>query len=160
MNRTGAAAVVVLLCCALAGCAESTVIRSYPPGAKLFVNGEYQGVTPRVFTVPREKFASQTFTARIERDGYAPQEEELRKRTCPGRVVGGVFSLGISFIFKRPTCFDSHEDFSLEPLPAQAEAAHQPTVEERLQRIERMRDQGTITNEEYEHYRTEILKGL
>jgi membrane peptidoglycan carboxypeptidase len=33
-------------------------------------------------------------------------------------------------------------------------------VEERLQRIQRMRDQGVITNEEYEQYRKEILKGL
>lgn len=159
MNRTGAACAVAL-CLTLAGCAESTLIRSYPPGAKLYVNDQYIGVTPHAFTVPRQEFADHTFTARVERDGYAPAEETLQKRTCTGRVVGGIFSFGISFIFKRPTCFDTHQDFSLTPLPNQAAAAHQPTIEERLQRIERMRDQGTITNEEYEHYRSEILKGL
>jgi hypothetical protein len=159
MKRTAGVSVLAL-CVTLAGCAESTLIRSYPPGAKLYVNDQYEGVTPFMLTVPRAQFADHTFRVRLERDGYTPIDQTLLTRTCPGRVVGGIFSLGISFIFRRPTCFDSHQDFSMVPLPGQPVAAHQPTIEERLQRIERMRDQGTITNEEYEHYRGEILKGL
>lgn len=157
-RATGISAVALSL--ALMGCAESTVIRSYPPGAKLYINDQFKGVTPQILTVPRSQFDSQKFQVRLERDGYAPVDQTLPTRTCPGRVVGGVFSLGISFIFKPPTCFDSHQDFSMTPLPGQTAATHQPTVEERLERIERMRNQGTITNEEYEHYRSEILKGL
>ena len=159
MKRTIGVSVFALWA-SLAGCAESTLIRSYPPGAKLYVNEQYEGVTPFLLIVPQSQFADHAFRVRLERDGYAPVDQTLLTRTCPGRVVGGIFSLGISFIFKRPTCFDSHQDVTMVPLPGQPIAAHQPTIDERLHRIERMRDQGTITNEEYEHYRAEILKGL
>jgi hypothetical protein len=62
-------------------------------------------------------------------------------------------------------CFASPQDFALAPLPAQTAGSdvpegHKPTVAERLQRIQKRRDQGTITDEEYEHYRREILNDL
>jgi hypothetical protein len=138
------------------------MVRSYPPGSKVYVNGDFVGVTPVVYTVGGAKFTGREFPVRIERTGYAPADSVLRKQTCPGRVVGGVFTLGILFLFRNPTCFVSPQDFLLEALPNTADAggAHQPTVEERLDRIRRLRDQGVITNEEFEHYRSEIRKGL
>ncbi len=155
-----------LLGLALAGCSESTLIRSYPPGAKVYVDNQYQGVTPCGVTVPRSKFTSNV-QARLERDGYEPLTATLREHVCGGRVVGGIFTLGIVFIFKRPTCFVDPQDFALTALPSNtpaassaAPAAHQATVEERLEHIKKLRDQGTITNQEYDHYRAEILKGL
>lgn len=148
----------------LAGCSESTVVRSYPPGAKLYVNGVFVGVTPVNYTVDRSQFSSGDFSVRVDRPGYASAEGVLRKQVCPGRVTGGVFTLGILFLFKRPTCFVSPQDFSLEALADQPASdggtPHQPTLEERLDRIRKMRDQGIITDEEFEHYRKEILKGL
>ncbi len=159
------AARLIACCVLLAGCSESVMVRTYPPGSKLYVNGEFVGITPVVYTVGSSEFSKQDFSARVDRVGYASADGVLRKRTCPGRVTGGVFTLGILFIFKSPTCFASPQDFSLEPLPDQVgaesgAAPHQPTVEERLDRIRKMRDQGIITNEEFEHYRKEILKGL
>jgi hypothetical protein len=158
------AAAMLACCTALAGCTESALVRSYPPGSKLYVNGDFVGVTPVVYSVADAKFTGREFPVRIERTGYAPADGVLRKQTCPGRVAGGVFTLGILFLFRSATCFVSPQDFLLEPLSTAADAgagaAHQPTVEERLDRIRRMRDQGVITDEEFEHYRTEILKGL
>lgn len=152
---------LIVLSVAMVGCAESTVIRSYPSGAKLYVNDQLKGITPVVLTVPRSEFADENFRVRLEHDGYATAEEKLQKRVCGGRIAGGVFTLGIVFLFKRPTCFASPQDFVLAPLPGHdVPLAHQPTVDERLQRIQKMRDQGIITNEEYEHYRREILKDL
>jgi hypothetical protein len=151
-------------CIVLAGCTEWAMVRSYPPGSKVSVNGDFVGVTPVVYTVDGAKFTGREFPVRIERTGYAPADSVLRKQTCPGRVAGGVFTLGILFLFRNPTCFVSPQDFLLEALSNTADAgtgtAHQPTVEERLDRIRRMRDQGVITNEEFEHYRSEILKSL
>jgi hypothetical protein len=154
---------VIVLSVAVLSCAESTMVRSYPSGAKLYVNGTFRGLTPLGLTVPRSEFADEV-RVRLEHDGYAPTEGMLRKRTCGGRIVGGVFTLGIVLLFKRPTCFASPQDFALAPLPAQAGSgvpgAHKPTVAERLQRIQKWRDQGIITDEEYEHDRREILKDL
>lgn len=157
-------AVLVACCLVLAGCSESAMVRSYPPGSKLFVNGEFVGVTPVVYTADRSEFSQHDFTVRLDRIGYTSAEGVLRKQVCPGRVTGGVFTLGILFLFKRPTCFASPQDFALDPLAGQTETEgsppHQPTVEERLDRIRKMRDHGIITEEEFEHYRTEILKDL
>ena len=157
--------VFMLACCLVgAGCSESTMIRSYPMGSKVYVNGSFAGVTPLPYQVEPSKFSTEDFTVRLEHPGYSDAQGTLRKQSCPGRIVGGVFTLGILFIFKGPTCFSSPQDFWLEPVAGQAASdsgvPHQPTIDERLERIRRMRDDGTITNEEYEHYRKEILKDL
>jgi hypothetical protein len=162
LRRTGT--LLAACCVGFAGCGESVMVRSYPPGSKVYVNDEFVGVTPAVYTVDSSEFSKRDFAVRLDRTGYASTDGVLRKQTCPGRVTGGVFTLGILFLFKSPTCFASPQDFLLEPLPDQAvsEAGtlHQPTLEERLDRIRKMRDEGVITPEEYEHYRREILKGL
>lgn len=156
---------VIALCGAVVGCAESTVIRSYPPGSKLYVNDHFKGLTPVVLTVPRSEFADDNLRVRLEHDGYATAQEKLKKRMCGGRIVGGVFTLGIVLLFKRPTCFASPQYFVLAALPTQTAgsvvpAARKATVAERLQRIQKMHDQGIISDEEYEHFRREILEDL
>ena len=163
--RASRAVGIVVLCSTLVACSESTVVRSYPPGAKLYMNGHFEGLTPIVYTASRGEYSKGVFRARLEREGYAPLEENLRIGVCGGRIAGAIFTVGIVFLFKGPTCFRSPQDFALAPVAAQAQpsedgGARQPSMEERLRRIERMRDQGTITNEEYERYRKEILKGL
>ncbi len=152
------------VCLILAGCSETAMVRSYPPGAKLFVDGQFVGITPVVYSVDRDEFAKRDFAVHLDRTGYVSTDGTLRKETCKGRVTGGVFTLGILFLFKGPTCFASPQDFSLDPTPepvaAEAGAARPPTVEERLDRIRKMRDRGIITDQEYEQYRKEILKDL
>lgn len=157
---------VLFLSTAVVGCAESAVVRSYPAGSKVYVNGAYEGLTPLGVTIPREQFDAGQYAVRLEHEGYTPEDGTLRTETCRGRIVGGVFTLGIVLLFKPPTCFASPQDFSLVPLPGQSPSASGPsgapqaTVDERLERLKRLRDQGTITNEEYEHYRLEVLKDL
>ena len=147
------------LCLVAIGCAESTIIRSNPPGARVSINGRLEGTTPMTFTVSRSQFADQAFQARLERQGYEPFEATLHKQVCGGRVVGGIFSLGISFIFKRPSCFSDPQTFSLTPLAG--EPPERPlSIQERLERLQKMRENGTITEEEYQHSRKEVLKGL
>src|SRR4030095_186960 len=161
LRRRGA---VLVACCLVAGCSESAMVRSYPPGSKLYVNGELVGITRVFYTIDSSEFSTRDFAVRVDRTGYTSAEGVLRKQLCPGRVTGGVFTLGILFLFRRPTCFTSPQDFVLEPLPDQPASdggtPHLPSVEERLDRIRKMRDQGIITPEEFEHYRREILKEL
>ena len=147
-----------------AGCAESTLVRSYPPASTVYLNGEQKGITPLALTVPRAQFNNGTFRVRVEHEGYESAERTLTTQTCNGRIVGGVFTVGILLLFKPPTCFVSPQDFALNPLPgasprAEATPAHRESTEERLQRLQELRQRGVISNEEYDRSRQQILQG-
>jgi hypothetical protein len=149
----------------MAGCAESTLVRSYPPGATVSLNGEQKGITPIVLTVPESQFGHGDFRVRVEHEGYESAERTLATQRCSGRIVGGVFTFGILLLFKPPTCFVSPQDFALNALPgatpqAEATPVHRETVEERLRRLQQLRDRGTISNEEYDRARQQILQGM
>jgi hypothetical protein len=96
------------------GCGESTVIRTRPEGAKLWMNDTYVGTTPVEYFCSRAKF-SQPQRYRLGLDGYETSQGELSRHVHPGRIIGGGFSLGISMIFKRPVGFRDRYDFSLVP---------------------------------------------
>jgi hypothetical protein len=53
-----------------AGCASSTVIKSNPTGAKVFLNGEPVGKTP--YTMTDTKIVFTTTAIRLEKPGYEP----------------------------------------------------------------------------------------
>jgi hypothetical protein len=107
-------AITAILGCV--GCGESTLVRSRPDGAKLWVNDRFIGPTPVEYSCSRSEF-SRPQRFRLELDGYQTAEGELRKRVMPGRIVGGSFSFGISLLFKRPTGFRDRYDFALIPRP-------------------------------------------
>jgi hypothetical protein len=96
------------------GCGESTLMRSRPAGANVWVNDRFIGQTPVEYGCSRAEF-SRPQRYRLELDGYEPAHGELRKRVMPGRIVGGSFSLGISLIFRPPTGFRDRYDFVLVP---------------------------------------------
>jgi hypothetical protein len=117
---------VAVLLLAVTGCAESTLIQSRPPGATVWINDSLVGKTPVVYSVSRETFSRRQHY-RLELAGYETSEGELSRRVKAGRVVGGYFSLGISFIFKRPTGFRDRYDFALVPqLPPLARTEPEP----------------------------------
>lgn len=68
----------------MAGCTESTLVRSYPAGATVSVNGEPKGITPLVVTVPRSQFDKETFRVRVDHEGYESEERMLVTQRCPG----------------------------------------------------------------------------
>lgn len=147
------------------GCAESTHIRTSPASARVYVDGQYVGISPTVFTAPRSEFRN-VRTCRAELDGYAPAEEPMRTGLSVGRFIGALFSLGIVYIFKSPYVFRGRHDLVLTKLSgpesagaAAPAAAAAPTTEARLERIKRLREQGLITQEEYDRHQVEILRG-
>ena len=121
-------------------------MRSYPAGAKVYINDTFAAVKgPSPGTrVPDAAAIVASPTGR----GYWLVAAD-----------GGVFTFGVLLLFKSTTCFAAPQDFALresagEPMPAVAS----PTVETRLERLERLRDQGTITDEEAQRYRDAILR--
>ena len=105
----------------VSACAESVLIRSQPPGARVTVDGQDQGTAPVEYVIPRPQFR-RGIPVRLTLDGYQATASTLRVTACPGRIVGGAFTLGVLNIFKRPTCFASPQTFTLEPVAARAEA--------------------------------------
>lgn len=113
MGRKLASAIAALLLAA--GCSESTTVRTSPPGAQLSVNGQFVGLTPTAFSVPRSEW-KEPYNYTIAMPGYEPIEGALAVQTAPGRVVGSMFTLGVLLAFKRPATFKDVHDFVLRPL--------------------------------------------
>lgn len=160
--QRGALIVAVALLIVYSGCAESTRVRSLPAGSKVFINDTFVGLTPLSYSVPRDEF-DREFQVSVEHPGYETAHGMLRKDVCRGRIVGGVFTLGILLLFKGPECFAGVQDFALRQLPAEQTATARdgaPSVETRLQRLDKMREQGTISEEEFRRYREAILQDL
>src|SRR5690242_9766199 len=99
---------LAVLAVVFGGCAESTFIRTSPPDAKVYVNDKFVGVSPVEYSVSRGEFR-ENIPVRIERDGYYPVSSTLQTHIATGRVFGGLFALGIPFLFRGPTAFlDEH----------------------------------------------------
>jgi hypothetical protein len=94
----------LLLSALVAGCAESVLIKSYPPGSKAFLDGVSIGSTPASTTIPRGQ-VSQPHTWRVEFRNCDAEEGQLQMRVAPGRIVSYIFTLGIVAIFKQPYYF-------------------------------------------------------
>jgi hypothetical protein len=73
------------------GCASSTVLRSEPPGAKVFLNGELAGRTPLVMT--DTKIVGSITHVRLVLDGYRDTSTFIQRNEQfdPGACLGGVF---------------------------------------------------------------------
>ena len=93
-------------------CTSSTIIRSQPTGAHVFLNGEFVGQTPYVMS--DTKIVGSTTQVRLEYPGYAPvltvisRNEEFDVGAC----VGGVFLLVPFFWIEgyKPT-----HDYQMQP---------------------------------------------
>ena len=85
---------------------------------------------------------------RLEHRGYQTMSTHLETGVMPSRIVGGVFTLGIVPLFKWPKTYHSLHYYDLRPLGR----------EERLAEIERQRTAGTITDEERQQLRLQVLK--
>jgi hypothetical protein len=86
MKSTAALALV-----AFTGCASTTVIRSNPSGARVFLNGEPVGQTP--YTMTDTKIVGSTTSVRLEAPGYETttgaisRSEEFDVGACIGGVL-------------------------------------------------------------------------
>jgi hypothetical protein len=170
-------AIVWLMSC-LPGCAEQTLIRTSPPDASVMINGKFIGVTPVLYRVPESEFHPHT-TYQIARDGYEPIEGELNTYVTPGRIVGGIFTLGIPFIFRGATAFAKVHDFQLQPVaratvpavpaeppppPSGSATVPLPSTSDpaasKLRQLQDLYDRGLISEEEYRSARSRIVRGL
>ena len=81
------------------GSKQSVGISSTPSSAKIFINNEEVGMTPK--TVDIKKNEAKSFKVRIELDGYEPYETVLTRKTSgwiAGNILlGGLIGLAVDF---------------------------------------------------------------
>ncbi len=80
------------------------MIKSYPPGAKAYVDDQFIGTTPATVAIPRDKVTS-PHPWRVEYRNCDSAEGMLTTRVAGGRIAGYIFTLGIVAIFRGPYYF-------------------------------------------------------
>ncbi len=81
----------------LFGCASSTVIKSNPPGAKMYLDGQYKCETPCTHkdTAPM----GTTRTVVLKKEGYRDTTGQIRREVLSNdALIGGIFLL-VPFIW-------------------------------------------------------------
>lgn len=88
----------------LSACAEPVMIKSFPTGAKVTVDGQYVGTTPARIAIPRSRVSS-PHDWRVEFRNCDYAEGRLMTRVPARRIVAYIFTLGIAAAFKGPNEF-------------------------------------------------------
>lgn len=96
----------------LFGCASATIIKSNPPGAKLYLDEELKGETP--YTYQDKSPAGKSRIVTLKKEGYRDFIGQIkRNKFSPGAFVGGmIFIIPLIWITEYP----SEYTFEMEKL--------------------------------------------
>lgn len=96
----------------LFGCASATLIKSNPPGAKLYLDGQFKGETPSIYA--DRAIAGTVRTVTLKKEGYKEVTGTIRREkfSVPA-LIGGIFLLvPFLWILEYPPQYD----FEMEKL--------------------------------------------
>ncbi|MFY0564932.1 PEGA domain-containing protein [Archangium lansingense] len=106
------------------GCASSTIIRSNPSGADVYIDGSKVGTTP--YTYSDTKLVGASTSVKLTKEGYQDFETTLRRNEQAdiGAIIGGIFLL-VPFLWTMG--YNPEHSYELKPAQekpfAQDEAA-------------------------------------
>jgi hypothetical protein len=104
--------VLVTAICFLVGCSSSTMIKSIPPGAKLYLDGQHKCETPCTQSDTAASGASKTVL--LKKEGYKDFTGTIRKEEAKaGPIIAGCFLL---FPFIWMLGYPSEYTFEMEKL--------------------------------------------
>ncbi len=102
---------LIVIAAILSGCASSTIIRSRPDGAAVYIDNVQHGTTPLQYS--DTAIAGTTKAIRLKKDGYKPLNTLIRKDKFEiGPCIGGVLVL---FPFIWILGYQDIYEFELEP---------------------------------------------
>jgi hypothetical protein len=108
-HRSTAALAALLLC--LSACASTTIIRTEPPGAEVYVDGRPVVHSPAV--IARTAGFPSRLRVQLRREGYRDEELFIDSEMSPAAAVAGVL-YGVSWLFAWG--YDENYIFNLRPL--------------------------------------------
>lgn len=147
----------------LASCSSTTVIRSEPPGAILYLNGERVGTTPYTHTDTKVVGSQNTVELQLEGHETLITTFSRTEEADVGAIIGGIFFL---FPFLWTMKYKPVRTYELAPLMdrpmelrrPQADVPATGSATERLRNLKALLDEGLITEEEYEQAKAKILE--
>ncbi|MEA4916417.1 PEGA domain-containing protein [Proteiniphilum sp.] len=120
------ASILLAISVLFAGCASTTLIQSEPTGAKVYMNGEYKGVTPLSYS--DTKIVGSVTYVTLEKEGYEPFQTYLSRNESAdiGAIIGGFF-LMVPFLWTMK--YNPVHTYELRPIRnASVAKADQPVV--------------------------------
>jgi len=151
------------------GCVSSTLIQSYPTGAKVYIDGEPMGVTP--YWHADTKITGSITNVDLVKEGYEPLYTSFSRteQVDAGAIIGGLFIWPI-FLWTmeyKPThsyelvalpnkLMTDSTQIILPPTIDQALPTLSPKVQ-RLKELKQLLDEKVITNEDFEKQKQKIL---
>lgn len=154
-----------------ASCASSTLIQSYPTGAKVYIDGEPTGVTP--YWHSDTKITGSITNVDLVKEGYEPLYTSFSRteQVNVGAIIGGflVWPIFLWTMEYKPT-----HNYELTPLKYQSNVdsiqidkpqiiEQQVPVEavspkiQRLRELKQMLDEKVITKDDFEKQKQKIL---
>lgn len=147
----------------LASCSSTTVIRSEPPGATLYLNGERVGTTPYTHTDTKVVGSQNIVELQLEGHETLITTFSRTEEADAGAIIGGFF---LFFPFLWTMKYKPVRTYELAPLTeeqmewreAQMRAPATDSVTERIRNLKALLDEGLITEKEYEQAKAKILE--
>jgi hypothetical protein len=160
------ALLVVFLLVALNGCAtimhgstQDISVTTDPAEADLLVDGREHYKSPALITMKRKD----DHTVEISRAGYKSEKIDIKgvisAAVLGDFIAGGAIGYGIDAATGAQRRLEPEKvEVRLQPLtPREVNAAGQASKEEKLQQLRILKDEGKITQEQYDQVRQEIL---
>ncbi len=150
---------VILL---ISGCASSTMIKSVPSDADVYINGELVGKTPYLYTDTKVSFSP--VMVDIIKKGYQPLYTTFRRdeEFNPGTFIGGFF---IWPIWLWTLDYKPVRTYELQPLITDFSNESDTEIKfsrvtklEKLRELKVMLDEKLINQEEYQKQKAKILE--
>jgi len=87
----------------LFGCASSTVIKSNPTEAKLYLDGQYKGETP--YTYADHAAAGTLRTVKLKKEGYKDFTGHIKREqlSVPALIGGILFLIPLIWVLEYPS---------------------------------------------------------
>jgi hypothetical protein len=113
------------------GCYTNAVINTTPPGAKVYVQWQYAGVSPVKVRLKDGFIDGTRYYVKVEKPGFKPQDTVLAQDLSAGGIVGDVLLLFPTLFYSAYLCalncqrHRAQYDFLLEPVEPSAEPVRQ-----------------------------------
>jgi hypothetical protein len=145
------------------GCSSSTLIRSSPSGAKVYLNGEAVGTTPYSHT--DTKIVGTTTQVLLEKEGYEPLNVSFSRdeEVDVGAIIGGVFFL-VPFLWTMK--YKPLRTYEMKPIsgvqvpfaPGPGDIQMSASKADKLRELKELLDDQIITPAEFEKEKKKILE--